>query len=365
MRMLFRAERVLRISLLCAACAPSLAHAQSSVTLYGIIDAGIDYVTNSGGHKLVAQDTGILSPNLFGLRGTEDLGGGLSAVCDLVNQFDVSNGASIGNLFGREAYVGLQSVRWGKLTFGNQPDFMFSSLTVTRYGPAFPYIVFTALRQGPFNALGIPGGPTGAFDFDRMAGLALSNTVKYASPDINGFSFGGMYGFGGQAGSFGRNSSQSVGMDYVRGPLSIDVAYTYVKYPTLDNGGKGIRNWGVGGHYLFSTNGVLDALYTQTVNTMTGGRVDVFEAGYTQPITNVATVAFAYQYMIGNAALNRNHAHQLNLTLVHSLSKRTDVYVSAGYQRASGNEGAQILGVDVASTSKSQAIFRVAMRHFF
>jgi len=365
MRMLFRARRTLRMSLFCVACVPSMVHAQSSVTLYGIIDSGVDYVTNSAGHKLVAEDSGILSPNLFGFRGTEDLGGGLSAVFNLLNQFDTGSGASIGTQFGREAYVGLQSVRWGKLTFGNQPDFMFTSLTVTRYGPAFPYIVFTALRQGPFNALAIPGGPTGAFDFDRMAGLALNNTVKYTSPDINGFSFGGMYGFGGQAGSFGLDSSQSVGMDYVRGPLSIDAAYTYVKYPTLDNGGTGIRNWGLGGHYIFSTSGVLDAVYTQTDNVLSGGRVNVFEAGFTQPIANVMTVAFDYEYMIGNAALNKNHAHQLNLTLDHSLSKRTDVYLNVGYQHASGDEGAQILGVDTASTSRNQAIFRAGMRHFF
>ena len=365
MSMVFKADRALRLSLACAACLPSLVHAQSNVTLYGIVDSGVDYVSNSGGHKLIAQDTGILSPNIFGFKGNEDLGGGLNAVFNLMGQFDTASGASIGNLFGREAYVGLQSVRWGKLTFGNQPDFMFYSLTVARYGPAFPYIVFTALRQGPFNKLGIPGGPTGAFDFDRMAGLALDDTVKYTSPDIDGFSFGGMYGFGGEAGSFGRDSSQSVGMDYVLGPVSIDAAYTYVKYPTLDNGGTGIRNWGLGGHYIFGTSGVLDALFTQTTNVLTGGRVDVFEAGFTQPIAGVMTAAFAYQYMIGNATLNKNHAHQVNLTLDHSLSKRTDVYLSAGYQRATGDEGAQILGVDAASTSPNQAIFRVGMRHLF
>jgi predicted porin len=174
-----------------------------------------------------------------------------------------------------------------------------------------------------------------------------------------------MYGFGGVAGSFGPNSSQSFGMDYVLGPVSIDAAYTYVKYPTLDNGGMGVRNWGLGGHYLFSTNGVLDVLYTQTTNVLTSGRVDVFEAGFTQPIANIMTVAFAYQYMIGNATLNKNHAHQFNLTLDHSLSKRTDVYLSAGYQHATGDEGAQILGVDEASSSPNQAIFRVGMRHFF
>jgi predicted porin len=348
----------------CLTLLSPIAHAQSNVTIYGIIDSGIDFVTNSGGHRLTALDTGILTPNLFGFKGSEDLCGGLDAVFKLEGQFDAGNGASIGNQFGHEAYVGLHSKRWGELTAGEHLDFMFTSLTVTRYGPAFPVISLQNLRQGPFNALGIPGGPTGAFDFDRTAGTSLSNTVRYLSPDLNGFSFGGMYGFGNQAGSFGRNSSQSYGMDYIYGPLSLDAAYTYVKYASLDQGNAGIRNWGAGGHFIIG-NGVWDALYTQTTNTASGARVDVYETGFTQPFGSVVTAVIAYQYMIGNRGLDRNHAHQVNLMLDHGLSKRTDVYMSLSYQRASGDAGAQVISVGVASSSPNQSVVRVGMRHFF
>jgi predicted porin len=203
-------------SIACVTCLSSVAHAQSGITLYGITDSGGDYVTNSGGHRLAELDTDILTPNLFWFKGSEDLGGGLNAVFKLEGQFDAGNGSSIGNHFGHEAYVGLQSRRWGQLSAGEHLDFMFTSLTVTRYGVAFPVISLQNLRQGLFNALGIPGGPTGAFDFDRTAGTSLPTNVHYQSPDLNGFSFGGMCGFGNQTGSFGRNSSQSYGMDFKR-----------------------------------------------------------------------------------------------------------------------------------------------------
>jgi predicted porin len=353
-----------RVLLASIACLPIVAHAQSSVTLYGIIDSGVDYVTNAGGHSLTALDTGILTPNLFGLQGAEDLGGGLSAVFKLEGQFNAANGSLIGNEFGHEAYVGLASKQWGTLTAGEQMDFMFTSLSVKRYGPAFPYISLQNLRQGPFNALGVPGGPTGAFDFDRMAGTSLSNTVRYQSADLSGLSFGAMYGLGNQAGSFARDSSQSLGLDYAHGPFSLDAAYTYVKYSAMDNGNAGIRNWGIGGRLALGK-GFLDGVYTQTVNTLTGARVDVFETGFTQPLGGGLTVATAYQYMIGNATLNRNHAHQINLTVDEGLSKRTDVYFSLTYQRASGDEGAQVLGVGTGSTSPNQTVARVGIRHFF
>jgi predicted porin len=201
-------------SIACVTCLASVAHAQSGITLYGITDSGVDYVPNSGGHRLAALDTGILTPYLFGFKGSQDLGGGLNAVFKLEDQFDAGNGSSIGNQFGPEAYVGLRSRLWAQLSAGAYLDFMFTSLTVTRYRAAFPVTSLQNLRQGRFNALGIPGGPTSAFDFDRTAGTSLPNTVHYQSPDLNGFSFGGMYGLGNQTGSFGRNSSQSYGMDF-------------------------------------------------------------------------------------------------------------------------------------------------------
>ncbi len=106
------------------------AHAQSSVTLYGIVDAGIAYVHNAqnanGGNasSLVKFSSGNLSGSRWGLRGTEDLGGGLAALFQLENGFNIGTGA-LGQgqrEFGRKAVVGLSSSTYGTVTLGRQYD---------------------------------------------------------------------------------------------------------------------------------------------------------------------------------------------------------------------------------------------------
>ncbi|WP_244110688.1 porin [Burkholderia anthina] len=349
------------VSLACCAVA---AHAQSSVTMYGVIDSGIDYVTNVGGKRQVSLGTGVLAPNLFGFRGKEDLGAGLAAIFVLEGQFNAGNGASIGNLFGRQAYVGLSDSKWGTLTAGNQYDFMFTSLAVKRYGPEFPFISLQNLRQGPFNALGIPNQPSGGFDFDRVAGEHISNSVKYESPNFNGLSFGGMYGFGGVAGAISQNSAQSFAIDYGNQLFNIDAAYTYVRYPGINGGNAGIRNFGIGGG-VFLGPAYVDALYTSTRNTFTGGRVDVYEVGGMYRFNPAFRAAAAYQFMDGNAALDGNKAHQVNLTLDYSLSKRTDVYTSVTYQRTSGNGAQAQVVLFEPSNGRNQMVLRAGLRHLF
>jgi predicted porin len=112
-----------------AAWASGASHAQSSVTLYGIIDTGVEYVTNVGPRKSSSVHTSSLTaslPSLWGLRGKEDLGGGLSAVFVLESGFAPAQGTlnQGGRLFGRQAYVGL-SGHWGALTLGRQYSQIF------------------------------------------------------------------------------------------------------------------------------------------------------------------------------------------------------------------------------------------------
>ncbi|MGF6600290.1 putative porin [Paraburkholderia sp. GAS448] len=112
-----------------AACAASASHAQSSVTLYGVIDTGVEYVTNVGPKKSSSVHMPSLTsslPSQWGLRGKEDLGGGLSAVFVLESGFAPSQGTlnQGGRLFGRQAYAGL-SGQWGTLTLGRQYSQIF------------------------------------------------------------------------------------------------------------------------------------------------------------------------------------------------------------------------------------------------
>ena len=115
----------------CALAAPG-AHAQSSVTLYGIIDTGVEYVShaNAAGDHVVRMPgvTGEL-PSRWGLRGTEDLGGGYQAVFTLESGFNVRGGdlGQGGRLFGRQAFVGLKS-GFGTLAFGRQYTMTYLAL---------------------------------------------------------------------------------------------------------------------------------------------------------------------------------------------------------------------------------------------
>ena len=95
------------------------AHAQSSVTLYGVIDDGLNYTSNARGHSAFAMVSGDANASNFGLKGAEDLGGGLSAIFTLESGFNASNGALSmnGTLFSRQAFVGLSSANYGTFTF--------------------------------------------------------------------------------------------------------------------------------------------------------------------------------------------------------------------------------------------------------
>ncbi|CAB3664626.1 hypothetical protein LMG24238_01767 [Paraburkholderia sediminicola] len=136
---------------LLAASASGVSYAQSSVTLYGIIDTGVEYVTNVGAKKSSSVHIPSLTaslPSLWGIRGKEDLGGGLSAVFVLESGFAPGQGTlnQGGRLFGRQAYVGLAG-RWGTLTLGRQYSQIFwATLTGDTLAPN----IFAAADLDPY-----------------------------------------------------------------------------------------------------------------------------------------------------------------------------------------------------------------------
>lgn len=364
-------NEIRRLSIGVAMCVPVCCFAQSSVSLSGVIDAGVTYVNGQHGGASTQFADGIFAPDLLTFKGKEDLGGGYNAIFELTSQYSLGTGAMIpgaGDIFNRTALVGLDNHRYGTLTLGNQYDFMFDTLTLGHYDGAYLFGGLYDFRQGPFSGLGIPNNPTGAFDFDRMAGATrVSNSVKYQTPDISGFRFGGMYSFGGVAGSFSANSAMSFGANYATGPFSIGAAYTEQKYAQLNNGHDGIRNYGAGMHYQFPA--VLAMLlYTNTRNTLSGAAVDVYKAGALWSIDAIWTAGLDYSYMHGNSNLEA-HAHQINAAVQYHFSKRTFAYVEGVYQRAGGN-GADawingLISAGGGATGRSQTLGRVGITTFF
>ncbi|WP_025496296.1 porin [Paraburkholderia fungorum] len=365
--------------------------AQSSVTLFGLIDGGITYASNVGGASRTSFGDGIFAPNLWGLMGQEDLGGGLKAVFRLVNQFNLGTGSMLvaNTLFSREAWVGISSAQYGKLTFGSQYDFMVDSLNTAQNTPFVGSGGLYVFPAGPFAALGLvkgtyagfPGSagivpgvaapPTAGlqdFNWDRTAGgNAVPNSVKYVTPEIGGFKAGAMYSFGGEAGAFGAGSALSVGANYDHGPFGIGAAYLSMK-PTVYNS-MPVRWWGVGAHYQFGPiTWVGNA--TGVHNSINGASVYQGSIGATYPITPSFILGGAYTYMKGNAYLSNNHANQFALALSHPLSKRTVIYAQAAYQMTNANApetpsgGATFTGIGQSSTD-SQFIARVGLFHSF
>ena len=360
------------VALAAAALLSANAYAQSSVQIFGLVDAGISYISNQGGSHNVKMDDGIALPNLLGFSGNEDLGGGLSARFKLVNQYTLGTGAIISNqsnsasstatgLFAREAWVSLGSTQWGSVSLGRQQDFMVDTLFGNVGADGAMYAGgFYNFRNGPFSGLNIPGSPPDeAFDFDHMSGgNALSNSVKYSSADLSGLRFGGMYAFGGTAGNFSENSAESFGASYALGPLAFGAAYTNVKYAALEGGA--IRNWGAGARYSLGS-ALFTLLYTNTLNTENGAMVNAVEGGGLYQFTPATSFAANYMYMWGNAGVDRNHAHQLNAALQYALSKRTSVYALVAYQIANQGADAVINGTFGASSSHTQFIGRIGV----
>ncbi|EKS9913632.1 porin [Burkholderia multivorans] len=370
------------------------AHAQSSVTLYGIIDEGFIFNNNAHGKHLYGLASGVMQGSRFGLRGTEDLGGGLKAIFTLENGFDVNSGrlGQGGLMFGRQAYVGLSS-QYGTVTLGRQYDSVVDFV-------------------GPLEAGDQWGGYIAAHpgDLDNFNNAyRVNNAVKYTSPTYGGFSFGGLYSFGGQAGQFSKNQVWSLGAGYNNGPLVLGVGYLNARTPSnfggMFNNGSATSNSvlsspiygayanantyqviGAGGAYTFGA-ATIGATYSNVKfkNFNFGpytGQTATFNNGeinFKYQLTPALILGAAYDYTQGSKIDGNSAAkyHQGSLGVDYFLSKRTDVYVIGVYQHASGktldptnptgtpiNATASINGLDPSATS-NQVAARVGIRHKF
>ncbi|MCQ0030038.1 porin [Burkholderia glumae] len=364
-----------------AGAAPA-SHAQSSVTLYGIIDAGVTYASNAGGAHLAKFDDGVSYGNRLGFSGSEDLGGGLKAVFALETGFRLGNGqlGFGGALFGRQAYVGLQN-EWGTLSFGDQLDMTDEMVYLTNVSAwASGY----AIHQG---------------DFDRFNGDRLPNSVKFLSNPFGGFRLGAMYSFGNVAGNFHRNSAYSVGASYARGGFSAGAAYTqlndpsgiyafdpyamigtrtFLGQPTVRiDPASGARTdlfastpmaidkqgtFGAGASYAI---GKLTLIGNLTYTTIKGfgqsSHMQVYEGGASYQFTPALSLVGGYQH----TRFEGHHWNQGSAGLHYLLSKRTDVYLSGDYLRASRGVDAVIGYSFTPSTTPTQADLRIGMRHSF
>ncbi|KDB06829.1 hypothetical protein LIG30_3848 [Burkholderia sp. lig30] len=347
-----------------AASFATVAHAQSSVTLYGVLDAGITYQSNVASKDRWAMGNGI-DQSRFGLRGSEDLGGGLKAIFTLESGFNIGNGRFANNngMFNRQAFVGLSS-NYGTVTLGRQYDSVQDYLA-------------------PLTATGSWGGtyfahPLNNDNLSTDGGYAANNTIKFASANYAGLQFGGTYSFSNNT-NFGNNRAYSGGVSYQFQGLKVAGAFSQANNPgTAANGaidavnvqGR-VRTYGAGASYAFGPAEV-GAAWTQSRldSTVTGSvRADNYEVNGKYNLTPALGLGIAYTYT--NARLGGDtsaHWNQVGLQADYALSKRTDVYAQAVYQRASGANAAIYNGgalSDQLSSSINQTAATVGLRHRF
>ncbi len=382
------------------ACATA-AHAQSSVTLYGIIDEGVQFNSNAknvvngvnvGGRQVTLDSTNGINGSRWGMKGAEDLGGGLQAIFTLESGVNLNTGAFAqgGTPFGRQAFVGLSSKQYGTVTLGRQYD---AVVVYVQPVSTLGYFGSTAFEH--------PG------DLDNTNNsVRTNNVIKYATPSINGFSAGAELSLGGQAGNVSAGGGYSAGAAYANGPIALGVAYNYFKNPTgaagtgyfTDNSNgssqlSGVLNSGyvtatsyqvaaAGGTYTIgpATLGVQYSNVKYGNITALNGSTATFndaEVGFKWQFTPALFVGAAYNYTKGNniaTALGGNvgnqHFNQFSLMADYSLSKRTDIYVEGGVQKASGTNstgGAAVANIGNLGDSSNtrQAVARIALRHRF
>ncbi|WP_345816116.1 porin [Paraburkholderia sp. PREW-6R] len=349
-----------------AAMAASLpAFAQSSVTLYGIVDNGLSWTngqstlgSNSGGKSAWKMTPGVWAGSRFGLKGAEDLGGNTKAIFTLESGFNSTSGAQqyANAMFGRQAWVGLTHPLYGTFTAGRQYASYYQLLSP--YSP-------TTWITGYYGAH--PGDIDGLDTIYRA-----NNTLEYTSPKLYGLTVSGSYSPGGVAGSVNRGSTWSTAAQYAMGPVGLAVGFSRINNSTLGGGTFGAdsttsnngaqigvsaltngyqtaqaqQRFAVGGGYTFSNAWDVTATYSNVQYIPGVGSKfhdeAIFNTGglvlHWKPAVAL-DVAAGYSYTRAtraNGIADNAQYHQFNLSQYYSLSKRTGLYALEAYQKAKG-----------------------------
>ncbi len=324
------------------------AYAQSSVTLYGLIDESVRYQqsSNTSSHSFVGLNEGAINGTRFGFKGIEALGGGLRAIFDLQAGFNPGTGKSDQQqqLFGRYSWVGLDSDNYGQLKLGRQ------------YGGIYNFYAFH------FDPIG--GGNINATDWSLfLTGIRFDNTAQYEK-QLGPVDITVQHSFGGQAGSFNSGSTTNAAAIYTFTTASVGLAGSQSEDAT----GKKLTVGSVGGKYtvgkaifyLYGIDAHRDAGFTAAAtnsggplsNTnidsnatlasgkgQTSSRTDLFVragASYQLAPQWLFIASYAYDHA-KDVAPGANGSIQTVYGIAdYLLSKRTDVYLEVDESHLSG-----------------------------
>ncbi|MGV3656097.1 MAG: porin [Noviherbaspirillum sp.] len=333
--------------------------AQSSVSIYGVVDAGISYTDNGNpAGESWGLDSGQQSGSRLGFKGVEDLGGGLSAIFTLESGFNLDNGqlGQNGRMFGRQAWVGLNG-GFGTVKLGRQTTALYTALS----------------EIDPFQ-IGLAGNTQRVFGYGLYAADPLSradNTFTYATPVVSGFSGTVSYSFGEQT-TFSEQRSIAAGAKYANGPLNVQVVYQKSNDAALTGQvetGLGLTAGTradltaalIGATYDF---GMVKAhlAYADNKLEMLGAEVKDRNllAGVSAPVGASGRVLASY-ILNDVKDLDEGKSHQYAIGYTHALSKRTNLYTSFSYT----DNDAGVRVNNAFANGESVRLFNVGLRHLF
>lgn len=346
------------------ATASGAAHAQSNVTVYGLVDTGIEYTTNANAAKdsLWRLTSGGQNTSRFGFKGTEDLGGGLKALFHLEGGFTADNGAIDGQLFRRQANVGLQG-GFGRVIAGRSYTTIYDFM-----------LPFDPMGYSPSYSWVTSGNGTGVSKYGMPT--AFDNIIKYQG-DFGGFKVGASYGFGEVAGANTDSAKYAFGLGYSAGPFAIAGTYDQVNGNTVAATGNRTKTntFHLGASYKVSKDLAIKGgyrNYKQAPASGTDVRADLFWGGVNYKITPAIELTGAIYYQdVKNVASGTDADPTMYvLRAKYFLSKRTFLYASTAYAKA---KNGQLVGLTrdssadggVSGFSDSQAALIVGVQHRF
>ena len=373
------------------AFAGGVAHAADSVQLYGILDMGVQRVDNGTNSQTGLAD-GMGATSRIGVKGNEDLGGGLKAIFQAEFGFSPAAGGASQNsgLTGRDTYVGLNG------GFGTVLAGRISSLTD---GVVLGYNAFGAANLGAINVLGNWGVSDSLIsnssnNWNANDPLSRNNTtLAYVSPDFAGFTAGAAYVFAN--GTYGASSNNKTGAaynlmaKYANGPLSVAGAYMDANTP---QGKDAFKHFVLGGSYdlgvvklfgeyvqnkMYLNNiglGNLTTSPTPSTGFQNGLAANANGTKYTSWSLGASAPIGPGSLMVsyGQAKWNdisASKAQQFSLGYNYALSKRTGLYAVYQGIKNDDNAGAQVFNQGVkpsgASYGKNQNAIGFGITHKF
>lgn len=345
--------------------ASGAAMAQSSVTLFGIVDTGVSYVSNAdgGNGSNYGMHTSGNATSRLGLRGTEDLGGGLKAGFWLEGEIFGDDGNADGFDFKRESTVRL-SGNFGEVRLGRETTPTF------RAGLKYDLFGATGIGQnmGYKRWSSVGGFATAAAGNDNNT-IRANNMLSYSTPNMSGFTANVSYAFD-EKQVAGTKSGRYIGgnVGYDNGPLSVTAAYG-----TLAGLAGDRDEYSIGASYNFGVAKVagLAQQIKYKPDAGSSAKFNNYLLGVSAPVGGVGEVKA--QYALYDQKANDAKAHQFSLGYVHNLSKRTAVYGTVAYLK--NKEGSSMslaskgvennLGYKDSGAARNQTGVQVGIRHAF